>query len=137
MAAISVTPANVAVGSETTTTIIVQAGEAVTQGQPVYRSTSTGKYLKADANDTAAKADVEGIVITPASSDGWFVLATAGQVNMGATLTKGTVYVAGSTAGEVVPWADLTTNDYVTILGVASSTALLDLSIVPTGIQKA
>lgn len=137
MASLSVTAANVAIVGSSSTAILVQAGEALTQGQPVYRSTSTGKYLKADANDTEAKAEAAGIVLTPAASDGWFLMATEGQINPGATLTKGTAYYVANVVGEIAPFGDLTTNDYVTLLGHASSTSVLDLAITPTRIQKA
>jgi len=36
----------------------------------------------------------------------------------------------------VAPYADLTTNDYVTILGVATTTALLEIDILISGVQK-
>jgi hypothetical protein len=137
MADISITAGNVGIGSATTVTQVVQAGESVTQGQPVYRSTSTGKYLRGDANDTAAKAIIEGIAVTAASTDGFFLIVSDGQINLGATLVKGTAYVVSATVGGIAPIADLTTNDYVTILGVASSTSILDVYITATGIQKA
>lgn len=137
MAAITITVGNVGIGSESTATITVQAGESITQGQPVYRSSADGKYYRADANDTAAKAEVVGIAVTAASTNGYFLMVSEGSMNLGATLAKGTVYCVGATVGEIVPVADLTTNDYVTILGVASSTSLIALSITATGIQKA
>ena len=137
MAAITVTPANVGFGEETVVFQIGQAGEAITQGQSLYRSSSNNKLYKADANDTAAKAVVVGIALTPASTDGYFLFAESGLVNVGATLAVGTLYAVGQTAGSIVPVADLTTNDYVTYIGTATTTALLDVAIHVTGAQKA
>ena len=137
MAAVSVTPANVGFGEETVIFQIAQAGEAITQGQSIYRSSADNKLYKADANDTAAKAAVVGIALTPASTNGYFLYAESGLVNVGATLAVGTLYAVGQTAGSIVPVADLTTNDYVTYIGTATTTALLDVAIHISGTQKA
>jgi hypothetical protein len=132
MADLSITAANVAVGSQSTRLQIVQVGEAVTQGQPLYRDTTTDKYLKADAN-VAGKIQVAGIALTPASTDGYVVMATGGLVNLGATLVPGTIYVLSDTVGGIMPTADLSSGDYVVILGTATSATLLSLSIQVTG----
>ena len=135
MADLSITEANVKAGSSATRVQLVQAGEAVTQGQPTYLA-SDGKYYQTDANDTAIKAQAKGIAITPASTDGYFLLTVDGLVNLGATLAVGQVYVCSATKGGIAPYADLTTNDYVTILGVATTTALLDINLLVSGVQK-
>ena len=72
MADLSQTASSVAISGSKAPTKRVQFGEAVTQGMPVYLSDS--KYYKADANDTVAKAAVEGIVLTPAGIDGYGML---------------------------------------------------------------
>lgn len=135
MADISQTAANVAAGSSTTRVQLVQAGEAITQGQPVYLA-SDGKYYQTDANDTAVKAQAKGVAVSPASTDGYFLMAVDGLINLGATLAVGQVYVVSATKGAIAPYGDLTTNDYVTILGVATTTALLDINILISGVQK-
>ena len=135
MADISQTAANVAAGSSTTRVQLVQAGEAITQGQPVYLA-SDGKYYQTDANDTAVKAQAKGVAVSPASTDGYFLMAVDGLINLGATLAVGQVYVVSATKGAIAPYGDLTTNDYVTILGVATTTALVDINILISGVQK-
>jgi hypothetical protein len=114
---------------------LVQAGEAIDQGEPAYLA-SDGKYYQTDANDTAVKAQAKGIAITPASTDGYFLLTVDGLVNLGATLAVGQIYVCSATKGGIAPYADLTTNDFVTILGVATTTALLDINLLVSGVQK-
>ena len=135
MADLSITAANVKAGSSATRVQLVQAGETVTQGQPAYPA-SDGKYYQTDANDTAIKAQAKVIAITPASTDGYFLLTVDGLVNLGATLAVGQVYVCSATKGGIAPYADLTTNDFVTILGVATTTALLDINLLVSGVQK-
>lgn len=143
MADLSQTAANVAIGASTTPHKIVQYGESVTQGMPLYKSTSDGKYYKADANDTAAKAIAACIAITPGSADGYGLAAFPGTspgqslVNLGATLAVGTVYAVSATVGAICPIADLTSTQYITTLGVATTTALLDLRIVVSNTAKA
>ena len=127
MADITVTAANVAATSNTVTSL-VQVGESVTQAQPLYLYTTDNKYYKADA-DVLATSKAAGIALTPASTDGYVLMATDGLVNLGATLTVGQVYVASTTAGGIAPYSDLATGDYVTLLGVATTAALLDLQL--------
>ena len=135
MADLSITAANVKAGSASTRVQLVQAGEAIDQGEPAYLA-SDGKYYQTDANDTAIKAQAKGIAITPASTDGYFLLAVDGLINLGATLAVGQIYVCSATKGGSAPYADLTTNDFVTILGVATTTALLDINLLVSGVQK-
>ncbi len=135
MADLSITAANVKAGGAATRVQLIQAGESITQGQPAYLA-SDGKYYQTDANDTSVKAQVKGIAITPASTDGYFLLAVDGLVNLGATLAVGQIYVCSATKGGIAPYADLTTNDYVSIVGVATTTALLDINLLVSGVQK-
>jgi hypothetical protein len=140
MPALSLTLENVAVGSSTTKTIIVQFGETVTQGQPIYRSSTDSKYYRSDANIAAGAAS--GIALTRGSTDGFGLMALPGvasgqsMINLGATLAVGQVYCVGATAGTIVPYSDLVTGDFVTILGVAKTTALLDHFIFISNTQK-
>lgn len=121
---------------------MVTAGEAITQGMPVYVSTSDSKYYKCDA-DAAASAIAAGIALTPAATNGYFVLALPDNepgkalVNLGATLAVGTVYAVSVTAGAIAPIADLASGDYITTLGTATTAALLDLRIVVSNTAKA
>lgn len=135
MADITVTPANVAVGAPGARTRVVQVGEAVTQGKSGYLDAATGKYRLADANLSLAAAAATGVFLTAAGSDGYALIMEAGEINLGATLVKGTVYVVSATAGGIAPAADLTTGWHVTILGVASSASLLQMGVRATGIE--
>lgn len=138
MANLSQTAANVAIGSQITRTRVVQAGENLTQGQPVYLKASDGKYYRADANASAEAAKAVGIVLTPASTNGYSVIqeGSGGSVNLGATLTVGETYVVSATAGAIAPIADLTTGDYPCIIGVATTTALIQTVFAYTGVPK-
>lgn len=125
MADITQTPANVKSGINAITSL-VRAGEAITQGQPVYLSTTDGKYYRADANDSA-KYNATAIALTPAATDEYFLIQTAGQMNLGATLTTGSVYVVSANVGAIAPVADIATGWYPSILAISISTTVVIL----------
>lgn len=106
--------------------VFVRFGVAVTQGQVVYRSTADNKHYLADC-DASATARASGIVISNADADnyGYILTGTNAKINLGATLSKGEVYVVSDTAGNIMPITDLTTGQYITILGIAESTSIL------------
>lgn len=141
MADITVTAANVAMGASTLRTRVVQVGEAVTQGQPGYLHTDS-KYYQTDA-DVAASSVAAGVFLTAATTNGYALLALPDSepgralVNLGATLAVGTVYAVSATKGGIAPIADLASGDYITVLGVAVTAALLDLQIVVSNVAKA
>lgn len=141
MANLTQTPANVAIGSLTQTKIdVFEAGEALTQGMPAYKSSADQLWYKTDANLSAEAAGGVTrpiIVLTPASgANSPFVGAKTGPINVGASLVVGTRYVLSRTAGAICPEADLTTGDYVTSLGVATTSSLLMLDPQVSGVAK-
>ncbi len=131
MADLSQTAANVALGASTTPTKILQVGESATQGMPLYFHTD-GKWYQCDANDTAAKAVAGAIALSPAAADGYVLAALPATspgrslVNLGATLAIGTVYGVSATKGAIAPISDITSTQFVSVLGIATTAALLD-----------
>jgi len=132
MADITVTAANVKATSNSSA-VLVQFGEAVTQGEPVYLKAADSKYWLCD-NVAAASAAAVGIALTPNIADGYGFIQTTGSIDLGATLVVGTTYVVAGTAGGIAPEIDIGTTEFVSILGVASSAALLRMDISNTGI---
>jgi hypothetical protein len=106
-------------------------------GQSTYKDGADSKHKPSDSNVSAAVAAAVGITMTPGVDTGSGYVATGGSIILvGTTMVVGTVYCVGSTAGSIVPISDLTTGDYVTILGTASTATQLDLAIKATGIVK-
>ena len=135
MADITVTAANVALVSGSKQTGI--AGETVTAGQSLYLKAADDRLWLADTDSSAATTTCIGIALNNASAAQPLTYAGSGAtVNMGATLVVG-VYVLSGTAGGVAPVADLAASDWVTILGTATTTANLALSIQVSGAQVA
>jgi hypothetical protein len=120
----------------TATTIFrnVLCGATVSIGQTLVYSTD--KYVLADANASAVLAAAEGIAFNPSVNNGYVVIIVGGSIILvGATLSVGKTYVVSDTAGGIMPIDDLSSGDYSTILGTASTTTQLDLNIRASGAQ--
>ena len=136
MAAISVTAANV----QQTAKADVRQGvalEAITAGQPVYRD-SDGQIGVAESGDTEAKAAAIGVAVNDAAEGQYINYAVKDTaLDIGGTVVAGESYAVGSSAGDIVPIDDLTTDDYIWPLGVGVSTSEIYLNPYATGAQHA
>jgi hypothetical protein len=113
-------------------------GATLAAGVPVYRNAADSEHLAADCDATEATRDVKGITLTPGVDGGYGYLAYRGSVILvGASMTEGAKYYLGPTAGEIVPFADLGSADYVVEIGTAISATELKLGIDDTGAQIA
>jgi hypothetical protein len=129
MADLTITAANVIAGSNATKESGI-AGETITAGQAVYKSSTTGKYMKADSNSGTAEArQARGIALNGASNGQPLVIQRGGDITIGATLTAGTDYYLSDTPGGICPRADIGSGEYVCLLGLAKSTTVLALGI--------
>lgn len=112
-------------------------GSTISDGQVAYFDVADSKYKLSDSNLSAAIAASVGVFVTPGIDTGYGYVATGGSIILvGTTMVVGTVYCVGATAGSIVPISDLTTGDYVTILGTASTATQLDLAIKASGVVK-
>ena len=137
MADLTQTAANVSTKSSNPDIAVVQVGEAITQGNPVYSDSSdSNKYKKAVTTDADTSA-AEGIALTPADDDEWTIIQRNGNIDLGATLTIGETYYVSNTAGNIMPSADVSTGEFVTSLGVAVAADSLKLDINASGVARA
>lgn len=139
MAALTQTAANVGLTDTAGADIeVVQGGEAITQGMPVYQQTANLKYFKADANASQAAAAASAIALTACDADeSYFVIAKTGtEVDLGATLTVGETYIVGAVAGEINPIGDAATGWYPCILGIARTASAIPLDINASSVAK-
>jgi hypothetical protein len=138
MADLSQTAANVKLMSASSRVGTGQAGEGITQGQPIYQLNTDGKWYRCDANDGVVKAACRAIALTPASTNGFIAFALPGaDVDVGATLTVGQTYVVSANIGAIAPISDLAAASWVTPLGVAVAATTLRFNPQPSGIQRA
>ena len=137
MAVITITAANVALGGDGCRIAIVQAGELITPGEPVFKLAADGKYYAA-VNTTVAEAAVIGIAITDAAAGGdYFIICKEGPIICGGTVAAGSAYSVGDTDGAIFDSGDAASPDFVTFLGYGISTTVLQVSINATGIAAA
>lgn len=136
MADLVITANSVRVQSAVTATP-VQFGEAVTPGQVVYRQASNNKYYLSDC-DLDAEKGIGGLVLSHASADdyGYIFNSRNSLIDLSVTLTTGTAYVVSDTAGNIMPDSDLTTGQYLSIIGYGDANGLLSYQPNVTGLQK-
>ena len=135
MVDLTVTAASV-VPTTTTKRLTKVASEAIDAGEAVYLNASDQLVL-ADNDASAASAAAIGIALASAAANQPCPYTYDGGLTVGAILTLGTTYILSSTAGKIAPIADVASGDYVTILGVASSTSVLDVHIHASGVALA
>lgn len=125
MADLVITAANVVPGTDAVTRAGT-AGETITAGKRVYKSSTTGKYMLADTNSATAEARrASGIALNAASLNQPLDVQTGGTITIGATLTAGLAYYGSDTPGGICPVADVGSGEYVEITGVATTTAIM------------
>jgi len=110
------------------------AGGALANGDWVYRD-SLRTYRLADCT-SAIKAAVSGVVMNNAISGGTVYVNETQPITTDAVLTKDVAYVISTTAGRIMPYADLGTGNFITTIGVAGATTALAMGIHATGITK-
>jgi hypothetical protein len=112
------------------------AGATITAGQVVYIDTSDSNKLKlADCDSSATTATVAGIALTGGSTGQPIKWCSSGEVTIGGTVTVGELYVLSGNAGGIAPEGDLASLDYVSFLGIGTTTGRIRFSILNSGVQ--
>lgn len=133
MSDLSITAASVVAGAGAVTEQGI-AGATITAGQVVYRD-SNRLYQLADSNSATAAARVpRGIALHNASANQPLQILLSGPVTIGATLTAGVEYYLSDTPGGICPVADVGSGEYVSALGLATSTTVLNVNIQSSGV---
>jgi hypothetical protein len=114
------------------------AGASITAGQVVYKDASDGAKFKLADNDsaTAAVRSPYGIALHAAASGQPLTVLKSGPITIGATVAVGDVVCLSSTAGGLCPSADIAAGDYNSIIGIATSTTVVDVNIQESGAVK-
>lgn len=135
MADLSITAASVVKGAGAAVTHGT-AGATITAGQVVYLDSADNEYKLADADSaTAGVRSPVGIALHGASDGQPLAICTSGPLTIGATLTAGVAYYLSATPGGIAPVADLSTGDYPVIMGIATSTTVLNVKIQESGVS--
>jgi hypothetical protein len=134
MADLSVTAANCVPGADARYVYGV-AGETIAAGKAVYLASATNKWMMADANSGTAEARAAtAIALTGSSNNQPITVQTGGTLTLGATMTAGVVYYLSDTAGGICPVADIGAGEYVCVIGVATSTTVMQLGFNYSGV---
>jgi hypothetical protein len=133
MADVSITAANV-VAVPGAQTVQGFALATITAGQIVYRDATTQQFGLADNNGAAATRVPVGIALNGAAANQPLTVLTFGSITIGGTLVAGVAYYLGDTPGSLCPVADLSAGETATLIGIATSTAILKVDINPSGV---
>lgn len=141
MADISITVGNVArSGNDVTLIKDYPAGETITAGMAVYLKSSDSKWYKAQCDGTAEESGSGvplGVALHGSLANQPLVVQTQGLITIGGTVAAGTEYVVSATAGGIAPHTDLVSTNKYSRIGYATTSALLMLAPLGTGVAVA
>ncbi len=135
MAAYTFTAANVL--ASTPAQLGAIAGEAIVAGDLIYIKAADSKAWKAQCDGTAAEAAVAGIALNGAAAGQPMQYVATGTITVqpACFANAGIPLVLDGTTGKCCPVGDLTTDDYVTHIGVSSDTDEFVLHIYAFGFK--
>lgn len=138
MADLSITAASVLASANCAPTKQYLAGATITQGALVYLdpTTNTWKLTDADASSAGNLSNSRiGIALVGGSANQPMDVAERDVFfTPGATLTNGVAYYASRNAGGICAVADVGSGNYATFVGIARTTAVLNLNPTASGI---
>jgi hypothetical protein len=127
MADLTITAANVLAGANADTENGT-LGEAATAGQALYKAAADGKWYLADNNSaTAAVRQAMGLALNGGGANQPVRVLRSGLCTIGATMTAGVSYYLSDTPGGICPIADVGTGEYSCLIGMATTTAIMDV----------
>lgn len=131
-----ITATAVVAGSDANT-VAGTFGETVAAGQLVYKSSSTHKFMLADADSATPEARTAlGMALNGGALNQPGVVQKSGDVTLNAALTANVAYYLSGTAGGLCPIADVGSGEYLCLIGIAKSTTVLDIAIQATGVAN-
>ena len=134
MADISITATSVLAAADAITEAGV-LGAAATAGQVLYKDTSDGSWKLADNNGaTAAIRTPQGIALNGGASGQPIKVLKSGNITLNEVLTAGVAYYLSDTAGGICAVADLSSGEYPSVIGIATSTTVLKVNITSSGV---
>lgn len=132
MADYTIVPANVVAGSNSTRDTGT-AGETIAAGKAIYLNTTTNKWMLAD-NNGAGTRSVGGIALVGASLNQPVTFIKSGDLALGTTLVAGADVWLSGTPGGLCPRADVVTGMDPVLVGIATSTTNINVSVQDVGV---
>lgn len=112
------------------------AGATISAGDSVYIDSNNQLQL-CEKDQTATEASCQGIALNNAAAGQPCSYQVSGDINLGAVLATGEVYVVGAVGGAIAPVGDVAAGNFATILGVAISSSVLRIGITASGVAAA
>ncbi len=126
MSDVSITAANVSPVTGATISAGF-AGVSIAAGQLVYLDSATSTIKLADANASILTAACIGIAVNTAGVGQYLNYASAGDINIGGTVTIGGIYVVSANAGGLAPVADLTSTWYTKVFCIGKTASIVTI----------
>ena len=134
MADITITAANVIAGSNAATENGT-LGAAATAGQALYKSSTDGRWYLADNNGASEMIrKATGIALNGGGVGQPVRVLLSGLCTIGGTMTAGVAYYLSDTPGGICPVADIGSGEYSCLVGIATTTAILDVKFQYSGV---
>ena len=133
MADIAITPGNVIAASGATKELGT-AGATITAGQIVYKDLTDSDKFKLAINDDVLTAVILGVALNGASSGQPLFVHTTGGLNPGETVVVGEIYCCSLSAGGIAPEAEVVGNDFVSVLGIGTTSSSIAVKINNSGV---
>jgi len=134
MSDLSITAASV-LSTSTARRTLGTGGATITAGKVVYLDATDNKYKLADCDSaTDAVRSPAGIALNGCSDGQPLVVHESGPITIGATMTAGVAYYLSPNAGGICPVADVLSGDHTILLGMATSTTVLNVDIQESGV---
>jgi hypothetical protein len=131
MADLSITNSSVAPATNATNNTGT-AGATIVQGKAVYISGTQVLLAQSNAGGTAS---VYGIALNSAYPGQPIEVQIGGTCTIGATVVVGQTYVlSAANAGGIAPITDLATGNYVSIIGIGTSTTTIQINLQNSGV---
>lgn len=111
------------------------AGATLTAGQAVYLDSSDNKYKLCDADASALTGTFRGITMGGGAAGQKVLIQRKGSYTAGFTVVVGTIYLTSDTPGGIRAAVDVDSGDWLSIIGVGKTAALLDIIGYNSGIQ--
>lgn len=112
------------------------AGETITAGMALYVNSTGNGRLKKAINTSANAANVVGHALQGASDGQPLKYIKSGSLTLGAGLTKGSSYYCSPTAGGISDSTGVASTRYRTFLGIATSTTVLKVWTLASGVTS-
>ncbi len=120
-----------------TVTQQIQFGDAMNPGDFLYISTVNGKAYKS-ANADQGEAYISGVAVSIAGADeyGFAFTGNSQSIDLGVDSVPGELYVVSDVSGQVMPYGDLTTGDWICYAAIGTADLKFELFNNPLALQK-